>query len=371
MKKMKVYLQYPWKVLDSPYYKYLVRSPPRKIEYISYLESSGAMTNRKKFRIINSLKAGAKRALNTLGVVIPNAHLSPEGNYDLIHCAHCLSKNENKPWVADVESWWQLWVSGEESRRANKKIESFLLNKNCKKIMPWTNRTKEELLKKIPGIANKVEVVYPAVPIPKFKRYKNRKIKILFATRYFWIKGGLVALETLRRIQSKYDVEIVFISDAPENIKKEYKDIKIQDIVPHEKLIEHYKTADIFFYPSFLDTFGFSLLESLSYGVPILTVSAGGTRNGNVIVEYNKTGIVVDFPYYHGNSIYTKCLKLGDEERKLVDALVKKMSFLIDNEKIRERISKNCTEEIKKGKFSIERRNRKLRKIYEEAINGS
>ncbi len=32
---MKVYLQYPWKFPDSPYYKYLIDSLPDGIEYLN------------------------------------------------------------------------------------------------------------------------------------------------------------------------------------------------------------------------------------------------------------------------------------------------------------------------------------------------
>jgi glycosyltransferase involved in cell wall biosynthesis len=242
------------------------------------------------------------------------------------------------------------------------------MKKNCKKILPWTETIKKDIISVLPEIKNKIEVVNPAVPFPQFKKRKNPKITILYASRYFWIKGGLVALETLKRIQERYDVKIIFISEVPKEVKEKYKEINIQGLVSHEKMIENYKNSDIFFYPSFLDTFGFSLLEAMSYGLSILTVNTGGTKNCGEIIDDARNGLVVDFPYYQGNEIYKKCHSLGDEEEKLIDSLFKKLSFLIENSKKRKELFKNCRDTIKNGKFSIQKRNEKLSKIYSEAL---
>ena len=103
MKEITVYLQYPWRFPDSPYYKYLIENPPRGVKFLNAAKQKGVITNKRKFWISNFLKRNIRRGLNKLNLAIPNAHLSPKGDYDLIHCAHCLSKNEDKPWVADIE----------------------------------------------------------------------------------------------------------------------------------------------------------------------------------------------------------------------------------------------------------------------------
>ena len=40
MDKIKVFLQYPWKFPDSPYYNYLVKYPPKNIEYLKNSEEA-------------------------------------------------------------------------------------------------------------------------------------------------------------------------------------------------------------------------------------------------------------------------------------------------------------------------------------------
>jgi len=367
--RTKVYLQYPWKFPDSPYYKYLIDSPPEEIEFLNTKKQKGVITSKRFFWFSNFLKDSIRLWVKKLKLVIPNAHLSQRGNYDLIHCAHCLSKNTDKPWVADVEIVYSLFVSGGEGSKNNKRVLNLLKRNNCKKILPWTESTKNEILSIFPEIKNKVEVVYPAIPIQKFKKKKNKKLKIIYTARYFWIKGGLVALEILSQLKEKYDLDIVFVSSkVPKEIKKKYPEIEIQDLIPHKKMIQHFKEADIFFYPSFLDTFGFSFLEAMSFGVPVVTVNTGGTKACKEIIENKKTGLVIDFPHYVGNEIYSKCHRIEEEEKELIKRLVKKMSELIENKELREKMSKNCLKEIKSGKFSIKKRNKKLKRIYEEAL---
>ena len=163
-KKIKVYLQYPWKFPDSPYYKYLIDSPPKEIEFLNTKKQKGVITNKRFFWLSNFLKKNVMKAVNKLKLVMPNAHLSPKGNYDLIHCAHCLSKNKDKPWVADIEMLSSLTVSTWDLERPQKKVKNILLDKSCKKILPWTEDKKEEIFKIYPEIKDKLEVVYPAVP---------------------------------------------------------------------------------------------------------------------------------------------------------------------------------------------------------------
>ncbi len=367
-KPIKIHLQYPWKFPDSPYYKYLIDNPPEGIKYINEEKPKGVIINKKFFWFSNFLKKNIRKSLNILNISIPNARLSPRGNYDLIHCAHCLSLNKDTPWVADIESFWQFWISMKQGAIGKYGVKKILLSKNCKKIMPWTETIKKDIQKIFPEIKDKLEVVPPAVTFTEFGKKKSKKVTLLYSSRYFWMKGGLVALESLRRIKKKFDINTIFISYVPENLKREYNEINILEVVSQEKLKELYKEADIFFYPSFIDTFGFSLLEAMSYGLPVVTVNTGGTTNCKEIIEDKKTGFIVDFPYYKGNEIYDKCYSIGKEEEKLINQLVERASLLIENKKLRKKMGENCIKEIKSGKFSIKKRNRKLKKIYQEAL---
>lgn len=117
MKKIKVYLQYPWKFPDSPYYKYLIDYPPEKIEYLNIRNQKGVIINKKLFWFSNFLKRNIRHFINFFNLSIPNVHITKsDKDYDLIHCAHCLSLNTDKPWVADFEDMWQMFIGKEPKR---------------------------------------------------------------------------------------------------------------------------------------------------------------------------------------------------------------------------------------------------------------
>ncbi len=362
-KQIKVYLQYPWKFPDSPYYKYLINSPPVGIVYQNAEKQKGVITNKNFFWFSNFLKRNIRRFTKILNLSIPNAHLSPKGDYDLIHCAHSLSKNTDKPWVADMESWWSMSLSNPHSKRCQEKVRKILLKENCKKIIPWTENTKKDILKYFPEIEKKIEVVYPAIPeVKNLKKPKNKKLKIIFVARYFDIKGGLIALEALEQLRKKHGIEGIVISSVPENLKQKYSKIKIYNLLPQKEVFELLKNSDLFLYPGSVDTFGFSLLEAMANGLPTVTINTEGTKSRREIIENNKNGLIFDV---------TESLsfdKIGPNEEKVIQKLVEKTSKLIENKKLREKMSKNCLKIVKDGKFSVKVRNKKLKRIYEEAL---
>lgn len=371
MKTIKVYLQYPWKFPDSPYYKYLVENPPKGVEFLNAEKQKGVITDKKLFFCLNKLKKSIRSSLNFFGISFPNARLSPKGDYDLIHCAHCLSLNKDKPWIADFEGVWQFWV-GKKTMKSKEKVRKLLLKENCKKIIPWTKTAANDIVKEFPEIKEKVEVVYPAIPLPKIKRRKHKKVTILYAARYFWLKGGIIALEVCRKLKEKYkdEIELILISDASDYMKEKYSELKIKDLVPQKKLFQLYSKADIFFYPSFMDTFGFAILEAMSFGLPIVSVNTKYTKTRKEIIKNEKNGLIFDIE----DKLTDKILKSREklvvqrEEQKIIEKLVENCSVLIENKKLRKKMSRNGIEMIKKGKFSIKERNKKLKRIYEEAL---
>ena len=365
MKEIKVYLQYPWKFPDSPYYKYLTENPPKSLLFLNAEKQKGVITNIKRFRFLNSLKNFIRFTTNLLRVPIPNAYKTKTNKkYDLIHCAHCLSLNKT-PWVMDIEDYWQFWISGKRSKLAQRMVKKILLSENCKKILPWSEFSKQRILNVFPELKEKIEVVYPAVPFKGKEEKKEKPLRILYASRYFWIKGGLMALETLKMIKEKFPMtEIIFISDVPEEIKIKYKGIIFKEVLPQEKLFSYLKNSDLFFYPSLIDTFGFLILEAMSFGVPTLAVyHAWGTHSVKEIIEDGKNGFLVEF-----KKDWLEYYKIGNDEKELIKRLFEKLSLMVQDKKLRRKMSEECIKIIKNGKFSIQRRNKKLRKIYEESM---
>jgi glycosyltransferase involved in cell wall biosynthesis len=359
---MRIFLQYPWRFPDSPYYKYLIESPPKNIKYLNVKGKKGASSSAKKFRITQKLKNLIKNTPQKLGITIVNVHKTKaKKNYDLIHCAHCLSKNKS-PWVADLEMGGSLLISGFKNKGWQKRVKKYLYSPYCKKIMPWTNFVKERLLKDFPKINKKIEVVYPAIPHKKIKKKKSKKITFIYIARSFKMKGGLLALKTMRALKKKYpSVRCIIISDFPPEMKDRYFEIEIYPLMPHKEALKLMSESNIFIYPSLIDTFGFAILEAMSFGLPVIALKTPGTHSIEEIIENGKNGFLVESP-----NIFPK--NNGRVIKKVLDALYKNCEKIMNDKKLREKMSKNCTNLIKNGKFSIKERNKKLKRIYEEAL---
>ncbi len=361
---MDIFLQYPWKFPDSPYYRYLVENPPKGIRYLNAGNQKGVITEKSKFLFFSRLK-GLRNYANKLRLPFPNAYKTKNGKYDLIHCAHCLSKNKDIRWVADFECHWQFWLSWRSTSIGRKIVRKILQRKNCKKIIAWTEECKRGIVRMFPEIENKVEVVYPAVPRQKPNiNKKNNKITLLFVGRYFNRKGGLHALEVFDKItKERKNVKCLFVSVVTEKMLKKYsknKNIIFIDLLPQNKLFrEVYPKVDIFVYPGYSDTFGFSMLEAMSFGIPTVTVDGYARKE---IIDDGNTGFVIP------NVGKVDQERIGKKEKLIINEIVKRVLILIDKPKIRSKMRKNCLKNIETGKFSIKERNKKLERIYSEAI---
>ena len=360
---MKVYLQYPWKFPDSPYYKYLINSPPEGIEFLNTKRERGASSSKLKFKFTQKLKDFIKRTPEKFGVTIVNSHKSPTENYDLIHCAHCLSKNKNRPWVADLEMGGSLLISGFKNKNWQKKVRKYLNSPSCKKILPWTEFVKRRILKDFPEIEDKLEVVYPAVPERKITKKKNKQITFIYVARAFHLKGAIFALEIMKRLKKKYNIRPIVISSLPKEMKQKYPEIEIYNLMRQEKVFKLMRESDIFLYPSQMDTFGFAILEAMSFGLPPVVLETPGNDAVNEIIKNGKTGYAIKYKNPRGY-----LTRLSKEEEPLLKEIYEKCENLINDKSLRKRISKNCIKEISNGKFSIKERNKKLKSIYLEAI---
>ncbi len=364
-KEIKVYLQYPWSFPDSSYYNSMLEYPPKNISYIN--------ANKKKFSGINSstkfkLMLRFKKTIrNCLKIVkVPNITRTRKGNYDLIHCAHCLSLNK-KPWVVDIEHYWNFSSSSDVSYSSSGKniIKKLLKKDQCKSIMPWTESARKTMFDALKDktIENKTKIVTYAFPSPKIKKMKHDGIHLFFSGRYFLGKGGSQALKVIDYLTKKYDnVTGTFLSQTPKEFLKKYKEnkkIEFHGLMPLNKIMtEIYPKSDIFIYPGFSDSFGFVLVEALAFGLPVITVNGFARRD---IIEDKKDGFVISRPK---NLDYTAL----NNDQGITQNMIKKTSNLIENASLRNKMSKYAIKMTTEGKFSLKVRHEKLKQIYEEAI---
>ena len=63
------------------------------------------------------------------------------------------------------------------------------------------------------------------------------------------------------------------------------------DHVPYAQVVNYYRDADVLVNPSFSESFGRSLIEAMSCGVPVVATRVGGMAE---IIEDSKTGLLVE-----------------------------------------------------------------------------
>jgi len=126
---------------------------------------------------------------------------------------------------------------------------------------------------------------------------------------------------------------------------KSYKFIKLLGLMEREKTLEIVSKSHILVAPSIYEEFGYNVLEGMSCGLPIIASNINSFQD---IVENDKNGYLVDITN-------TK-------------EFAKKISALINDEKKRERFSKNSLE-IVKDKFSLNKVRYQLKEEYFNTIN--
>ncbi|MCA9487685.1 MAG: glycosyltransferase family 4 protein [Nanoarchaeota archaeon] len=368
---MRVFLQYPWKFPDSSYYKNILDFPPEGIEFVNYSKKK----DKDKFEIIGSSKKfeRMRKFKNVLRKILgflqlPNLTYSKNLSCDLIHCAHCLSLNR-KPWIVDTETYDRIAATGSIafSKFGKRIIKNRLESSYCKKIICWSEDCRSSFEKAFPKnkkILDKIELLHFALPEPKIKKIKHKKLRVLFVARWFNAKGGLQTLHIFDKFSKKYpSVEFMFICPIPKEIKEKYsknKNLVLKELMSQEILLnEIYPKTDIFFYPGFGDSYGFATPEILSYGIPVIT-SNTFAKNEQVIEGEN--GFLINLPNNFWKYENYVCM-----DKRMLKDFEEKLDLLINNKSLRKKMGKSSLNHWKKM-FSLEKRNAQLKKIYMEAI---
>jgi glycosyltransferase involved in cell wall biosynthesis len=371
-------------------YNNLINYPPENYKFITNATSLNKFIN----RAVN-IELVPKLFNQSVNKIIPISILRPylEKNFalrrdiDLIYSSgHIIFRDI--PWVVDLE--FVTHLSGYNPRCFHfykHLVRKYLESKNCRKIIPWTLAGKKTILMNFnsEAINDKVETVYLSVPPKKFtKIYDNDSIKLLFVgsqnfPRDFEIKGGKEVLEAFNKLNTRYNnIELIMRSYVPGKLKSKYAKLKklriIDDLISWDILEHEFKSADIFLFPSY-NTPGLAILDAMSYELPVITADVWANSE---MVENYKTGLLIEkskrIRYYDEKFVPTWSSKEAirsikqEIDRDVVNDLVKKTSILIEDELLRKNMGRAGRFEVEYGKFSIERRNNILKRIFDEAI---
>jgi glycosyltransferase involved in cell wall biosynthesis len=381
----KIYLEPAWKMHSL--HQGLIDHPPPGYEFITAPSSEERIfmtASKVNFSYSLQHKIDKIVPLNLSKAYLERFRKIPQ-DADLTYShSHLVFRKE--PWVLDLELVSLLvGFSVKHFKRYRKVVQKALASEYCKKVLCETEAGKKSVLLNLDctEFEHKLETLPLAAPKRNFtKNFDRDKIRLLFVSSAnilgeFEIKGGREALAAFALLNKKYDnLELVIRSDVPQDVKGKYLDRAniriIEERMPWEQLEEEFKSADIFILPAHNTPF-LVFLDAMSYELPIVTIDAWANPE---IVEDGKTGFLVRkserIPYYienftpnFGSPQFQKAIRTPDAE--VVQGLVEKTSILIENEELRRTMGKAARWEVEQGKFSIERRNEKLKRIFDEA----
>lgn len=153
------------------------------------------------------------------------------------------------------------------------------------KNVTWHASTKEEAesIQRVFGNNIKVKIALD-VPnlekktVSKYYKKEKGKLKILFISSIAKNKNLKFVIETLNKVNGDFTLDIYgpikdtkYWSDCKSLIDKKIADkINYRDIVPYELIHTIYPNYNLFFFPTFGESFGHVIFESLLYNCPVL-----------------------------------------------------------------------------------------------------
>ena len=166
------------------------------------------------------------------------------------------------------------------------------LFQKAKYLLPWSEAAARSLRDDYGIPTQKIHIVPPSVNIQPFQkkiRPIGQKRQILFIGGDFKRKGGPILLQAFRSyLQADWDLHIVTQSDVQEE-----SGVKVYRGVTHGSVawLERWQHADVFVFPSSLETFGIVLVESLSFGVSVISSNVGAAAD---ILDNGRAGILLN-----------------------------------------------------------------------------
>jgi glycosyltransferase involved in cell wall biosynthesis len=121
----------------------------------------------------------------------------------------------------------------------------------------------------------------------------GNQYRLLYVGRLLEWKGLDLALQAVSQLkQSQPGIRFTVVGDGPANVRlhRMAEELGLSDIVewipwvPHNRVREYYRAADVFLFPSLQDSGGMAVLEAMAHGLPVVCTDLGGP--GVIVNQY-------------------------------------------------------------------------------------
>ncbi|HEV2150713.1 MAG TPA: glycosyltransferase family 4 protein, partial [Longimicrobiaceae bacterium] len=162
-------------------------------------------------------------------------------------------------------------------------------------LLAWSEPVARSLVEDYGIDAARVHRLPPSLALPPAgrarRRAPGRRPQVLFLGGDFRRKGGPLLLECWREhLRDRCDLHLVTRSPvSPEPGVHVHRDVAAHTPAWRER----WEEADVFVFPSALETFGIVLLEALAFGVPVVASDVGAARD---VLADGRAGILLPRP---------------------------------------------------------------------------
>ena len=283
----------------------------------------------------------------------PVTVMRPFLDADLVHTFNSIPLG-TKPFVVTFESNYPRYTWGD--RGALWRFYCGLASsERCRHLIAMSQHAKDTFLRETAGVAQRFEaipvsVVYPSIDVQERPKTFQTKIapplKLFFVGAEFARKGGCVAVRVAEKaLKLAMPIEVTVVSSLTVG-KSVYTDpwsddffsryVSLLDLpnvtyfkhLPNDEVLEFMSRSDLTLLPTFSDTFGFSVIESMSRGVPAVVTDRGALSE---FIDGKVNGIVVPLDTDEaGRWTHLSWPDKGDEEyQNLYAAEIERMSDVI------------------------------------------
>lgn len=203
---------------------------------------------------------------------------------------------------------------------------------------------------------NKIKILPPGVNVEikkkdkdireEFKISKNEKIILFVGLLVNDRKGVNTIIKTVHKLENQ-KVKIIIVGDGT---KRQNYERLVEKYNLNDKFIftgfrkdvhNFYHEADLFFLPSKGEGLAGVIMESMAYGVPVVSSNIAGTKD---LIKNNYNGFLC--------------------ECEDIDCYLDKINILLKNEEIRNKFVKNSKDKIKQ-EFNWDKNFEKYKRLYE------
>jgi len=253
-----------------------------------------------------------------------------------------------------------------------------LANQQIKKIFVMSQWAKPNF----DDQAHKIEVLYPAIPLRNIRAKKTESGKkpliIFMAGAAAARKGADILFTAFERVEQSFGPNkllLVMASNYKNNSKwypvnqecldrtkqiyekcKHKNNVYFGHIYPPIVIDYFYQYVDIYVLPTRFETFGFSIVEAMSYSLPIITTNLTAIPE---IVKHEENGFLIE----------TENFDVQGQEyfEYAVGELEKYLKILIEDTPLRLKMGQESGKRIER-KFNIEHKKNRLKQLFTNIV---